>query len=81
GRVNITDDTNTIRYPTFILDGVEFNEGNWYFCVKLILGGAAQIGWATTGFTPMPDNSKGVGEDQFSWCYDGSRGICYHNTS
>ncbi|CAF3325918.1 unnamed protein product [Rotaria socialis] len=81
GRINITDDTNTIRYPTFILDGVEFTEGNWYFCVKLMLGGAAQIGWATTGFTPMPENSKGVGEDQFSWCYDGSRGICYHNTS
>lgn len=81
GRVNITDDTGNIRYPTFILDGLQLSEGNWYFCVKLLLGGAAQIGWATRGFTPSPENSRGVGEDSYSWCYDGSRGTCFHNSS
>ncbi|CAF4710126.1 unnamed protein product [Rotaria sp. Silwood1] len=79
GRVNITDDNGNIRYPTFIVDGIQVSEGKWYFCVKIILGGATQIGWATNGFTPVPENSKGIGDDTFSWGYDGSRGICYHN--
>ncbi|CAF1258882.1 unnamed protein product [Rotaria sordida] len=79
GRVNITDDNGNIRYPTFVVDNIQLSEGKWYFCVKIILGGAAQIGWATNGFTPVPECSKGIGDDAFSWGYDGSRGICYHN--
>ncbi|CAF3090352.1 unnamed protein product [Rotaria sp. Silwood2] len=79
GRVNITDDNGNIRYPTFIVDGIQLSEGKWYFCIKTLLGGAAQIGWATNGFTPVPENSKGIGDDTFSWGYDGSRGTCYHN--
>ncbi|CAF3929639.1 unnamed protein product [Rotaria sp. Silwood2] len=79
GRVNITDDNGNIRYPTFIVDGIELNEGKWYFCVKFLLGGQAQIGWATNGFTPVPDSSQGIGDDQYSWGYDGSQGVCHHN--
>ncbi|CAF0793768.1 unnamed protein product [Rotaria sordida] len=79
GRVNITDDNGNIRYPTFIVDGIELNEGKWYFCVKFLLGGQAQVGWATNGFTPVPDSSQGIGNDQYSWGYDGSQGICHHN--
>ncbi|CAF3719514.1 unnamed protein product [Rotaria sp. Silwood1] len=79
GRVNITDDNGNIRYPTFIVDGIELNEGKWYYCVKFLLGGQAQIGWATNGFNPVPDNLQGIGDDQYSWSYDGSQGVCHHN--
>ncbi|CAF4092810.1 unnamed protein product, partial [Rotaria sordida] len=78
GRVNITNDTGDIRYPTFIPDGIELNEGKWYFCIKLPLGGAAQIGWATKGFNPPLHDSYGVGDDKYSWGFDGSRGVYDH---
>ncbi|CAF2112743.1 unnamed protein product [Rotaria magnacalcarata] len=79
GRINISDETGNIRYRTFILDGIELHEGKWYFCVKLPLGGAAQIGWATNGFNPVQNGSYGVGDDRFSWGFDGARGVYDRN--
>ncbi|CAF1294313.1 unnamed protein product [Adineta steineri] len=73
GRVNISDDSGTILYPTFIMENVQLSEGKWYFCVRIPLGSAAQIGWVTSGFTPVPQHSQGVGEDRYSWGYDESR--------
>ncbi|CAF3356499.1 unnamed protein product [Rotaria socialis] len=79
GRINICDDTGNIRYRTFIPDGIELHEGKWYFCVKLPLGGAAQIGWATNGFNPVQTDDYGVGDDRFSWGFDGARGVYDRN--
>ncbi|CAF4700182.1 unnamed protein product, partial [Rotaria magnacalcarata] len=50
GRVRIINGAGDIQYSTFIPDGIELNEGKWYFCVKFPEGGAAYIGWATKGF-------------------------------
>ncbi|CAF2632885.1 unnamed protein product [Rotaria sp. Silwood2] len=66
GRVNVTGDARDIRYLTFIPNGIELNEGKWYFCVKFPQGGAAQIGWATNGFDPVANGSYGIGYDEFS---------------
>ncbi|CAF5070010.1 unnamed protein product, partial [Rotaria sp. Silwood1] len=62
----------------FILDGIEVNAGKWYFCVRLPLGGAALIGWATNGFNPPLHDSWGIGDDKYSWGFDGSRGVYDH---
>ncbi|CAF4891601.1 unnamed protein product [Rotaria sp. Silwood1] len=75
GRINITDETGDIRYRTFIPEGIELNEGKWYFCIKLPLGGEANIGWATKGFNPSLKNSYGVGDDYFSWGCNGERAV------
>ncbi|CAF3050511.1 unnamed protein product [Rotaria sp. Silwood2] len=75
GRVNITDDTGDIRYSSFILDEIELNEGKWYFCVKFPLGGEANIGWATKGFNPSLHNSYGIGDDAYSWGFNGAKGV------
>ncbi|CAF4919026.1 unnamed protein product, partial [Rotaria sp. Silwood1] len=78
GRVNINDDIGNIRYRTFILDGIEVNAGKWYFCVRLPLGGAALIGWATKGFNPPLHDSWGIGDDKYSWGFDETRGVYDH---
>ncbi|CAF0796987.1 unnamed protein product [Rotaria sordida] len=81
GRVKITDDTGNIYHMTYIIDNINLTEGKWYYCVKLPLGGTARIGWATNGFNLIPDTLKRVGDDEFSWSYDGSSGYCHYYTS
>jgi len=75
GRVNINDDIGNIRYRTFVPADIELNEGKWYFCVRLPLGGVARIGWATKGFNPPLHDSYGIGNDKYSWGFDGSSGV------
>jgi hypothetical protein len=69
--------------------------GNYYYYyeVRLVTGGVAQIGWATapstattettavaaTGFRPSSDNGEGAGDDAFSWAYAPSRELYLHN--
>jgi hypothetical protein len=79
GRVNINDNIGDISYRTFIPDGIELNEGKWYFCVRFPEGGAAIIGWATKGFNPSLHDSYGIGYDKYSWGFDGERGIYDRN--
>ena len=67
------------RFPSFIFENLALSEGNWYYCVKLPVGGLIQIGWATNGFTPESMNGSGIGDDRYSWSFDGSRGTLYHN--
>ena len=74
GRINPTSDNTHVNLPTFILDNVQVSEGNWYFCVRVPMDGV-QVGWATNGFTPRGNDGKGIGDDQYSWSYDGSRAI------
>ena len=41
--------------------------------------GPAQIGWATEGFCPNSAEGHGVGDDKFSWSFDGGRLLKWHN--
>ncbi|CAF3887263.1 unnamed protein product [Adineta steineri] len=77
GRLNFSNTTAATSLATFIIDNLQFNEGKWYFCVRLIEGAFAQIGWATQGF--QPSNTIGIGNDQYSWSYDGYQGMLYNN--
>ncbi|CAF4791086.1 unnamed protein product, partial [Rotaria sp. Silwood2] len=81
GGINLT--TGRIRglFPTFIVDDLQLTEGKWYYCVRLPIGGIVQIGWATTGFSTACFHSIGVGDDKYSWSYDGSRGFLYNDDS
>ncbi|CAF1163990.1 unnamed protein product [Rotaria magnacalcarata] len=49
------------------------------YCVKLPLGSLGQVGWATIGFIVDTSNGIGIGDDGYSWCFDGSRGTSYNN--
>ncbi|CAF3688992.1 unnamed protein product [Rotaria sp. Silwood1] len=77
GRIYMNDNNYHKSFPSFIVENLELNEGNWYYCVKLPLAGLIQIGWATTGFTPKTNEGIGIGDDKYSWSFDGSRGTLY----
>lgn len=49
----------------------------WYY--ELVVGsdGIAQVGFATHGF--MPGTSQGVGDDPYSWGFDGNRLTKWHD--
>ena len=69
-------DNASTSFPTFIFDKLTLSEGKWYYCVRLPLAGVVQIGWATNGFKPM--GGIGVGDDKYSWSYDGERGVFFY---
>jgi hypothetical protein len=62
-----------------------------YFEVKIVSEGVAQIGWADvigvqeesqetpSKFRPSSDSGDGVGDDKYSYGYDGGRGLIFHN--
>ncbi|CAF4681489.1 unnamed protein product, partial [Rotaria sp. Silwood2] len=71
------DGTNTrVSFPTYVFDNLQLSKGNWYYCIRLPVGGVIQIGWATNGFSPS--GSCGIGDDKYSWSYDGSRAVFFH---
>ncbi|CAF3929850.1 unnamed protein product, partial [Rotaria sordida] len=80
GRITPTSGNTHVSFPTFIVDNIRLTEGNWYYCIKFRTAALAQVGWATTGFMPAGDSGRGVGDDKYSWSYDGSRGTLYHQT-
>ncbi|CAF3009938.1 unnamed protein product [Rotaria sp. Silwood2] len=77
GRVNLISENLNTLFVTFIIDNLRLTEGNWYFCIRLLQSTSVQIGWATNGF--KPNHSIGIGNDKYSWSYDGSKGIIYNN--
>ena len=77
GRVSLNLEKTSNRFPSFIIENLQLTEGKWYYCVRLPEGGLAQIGWATDGY--VPGENKGVGDDRYSWSYDGSRGVFFNN--
>ena len=79
GRIVPEYGNTDVGFPTYIIDNLQFSEGKWYFCVRLPVGGVVQIGWATDGFTP--GGSSGVGDDGYSWSYDGSRAVLFNDGS
>ncbi|CAF0824617.1 unnamed protein product [Adineta steineri] len=76
GRVCLISETGNASLATFIIDQLHLTKGNWYFCVRLLESHFAQIGWATTGFNPS--EIIGIGNDTYSWSYDGSQGMLYN---
>ncbi|CAM4831763.1 unnamed protein product [Rotaria magnacalcarata] len=76
GKIAPTSQTARVSFPSFIADNLQLSEGNWYFCVRLPVGGVVQIGWATNGFSPSI--GCGIGDDRFSWSYDGSRAAFFY---
>lgn len=77
GRVLLVSENSNTLFATFIVENLQLTEGNWYFCVRLLESTCARIGWLTNGF--KPGESIGIGQDQYSWSYDGSEGLIYNN--
>ena len=77
GRISLKEEYLHGLFPTFIVENLQVTEGKWYFCVKLPVGGVVQIGWATKGFTPQ--ERIGIGDDEYSWSYGGSRTALLRN--
>lgn len=65
-----------VSFPTFIFNQLRLTEGKWYYCIRLPVAGVVQIGWATNGF--QPSGGVGVGDDKYSWSYDGERGALFY---
>ncbi|CAF1536897.1 unnamed protein product, partial [Didymodactylos carnosus] len=61
-------------------DKHKFN-GKWYYCIKLACDSIIQVGWGTEKFVPNIEQNLGVGDNDYSWSYDGSRGTLYHNAT
>mmetsp|Transcript_12635 Transcript_12635/g.21469 ORF Transcript_12635/g.21469 Transcript_12635/m.21469 type:complete len:303 (-) Transcript_12635:478-1386(-) len=50
-----------------------------YWEIKLETGGLAQVGWADlTRFRPNSESGDGVGDDDASYAFDGSRKLVFH---
>ncbi|CAF4635949.1 unnamed protein product, partial [Rotaria sp. Silwood2] len=77
GRVYLVSENSNALSATFIIENLQLTEGNWYFCIRLLQSTSVRIGWATNGF--KSNHSIGIGNDQYSWSYDGSQGMIYHN--
>ncbi|UJR34786.1 hypothetical protein I4U23_027567 [Adineta vaga] len=76
GRMYLISETGNSSSITFTVDNLRLSHGKWYFCIRLLESRFLQIGWTTNGFNPS--NTIGIGQDQYSWSYDGSQGMLYH---
>jgi hypothetical protein len=47
--------------------------GCWFYEIKIGTSKVIQIGWVLPGFDPNPESGLGVGDDAFSYAYDGRR--------
>jgi len=84
-RINVTGDGLVVNNPGNNFDSVKGNvklrSGKWYYEARLDSYGMVQIGWCTSEFKPNTSAGTGVGGDQFSWAYDGSRQQKWHGGS
>eukprot|EP00551_Chaetoceros_affinis_P004204 CAMPEP_0203663672 /NCGR_PEP_ID=MMETSP0090-20130426/1222_1 /ASSEMBLY_ACC=CAM_ASM_001088 /TAXON_ID=426623 /ORGANISM="Chaetoceros affinis, Strain CCMP159" /LENGTH=742 /DNA_ID=CAMNT_0050526663 /DNA_START=72 /DNA_END=2300 /DNA_ORIENTATION=- len=87
--------TSAILLSLSLLNGNDNSSGantGLYYEVTVKTCGIAQIGWAlipkingglklpaTEGFAPNSDTGDGVGDDSFSYGFDGSRGLAFHD--
>eukprot|EP01052_Picozoa_sp_SAG31_P071026 SAG31_NODE_29919_length_388_cov_0.719723_1_plen_55_part_01 len=46
-------------------------------CLATLISDAPAVGFATEGFSASANT--GVGDDDFSWAYDGDRELKWHN--
>ncbi|KDO20041.1 hypothetical protein SPRG_14189 [Saprolegnia parasitica CBS 223.65] len=47
--------------------------GRWFYEIRIGTSKVIQIGWVLPGFDPNPESGLGVGDDAFSYAYDGRR--------
>ncbi|CAM4811668.1 unnamed protein product [Rotaria magnacalcarata] len=79
GRIHMTSQNQHGAFPSFIVENLQLSHGNWYYCIRLSTAGLVQMGWATAGFAPESGEGQGIGDDTYSWSFDGSRGTLYNN--
>ncbi|KAH9089407.1 hypothetical protein LEN26_019190 [Aphanomyces euteiches] len=53
--------------------------GAWFYEVRIGTSKVIQIGWVLPGFDPNPESGLGVGDDSYSYAYDGRRKKKWHN--
>ncbi|XP_038070409.1 RING finger and SPRY domain-containing protein 1-like [Patiria miniata] len=58
---------------TFCVDA-----GIWYYEVRVITDGVMQIGWATKNSKFLNQEGYGIGDDEFSFSYDGCRQLLWY---
>lgn len=52
--------------------------GLWYYEVTLLTAGVMQIGWATKDSKFLNHEGYGIGDDEYSYAYDGCRQLIWH---
>jgi hypothetical protein len=60
---------------------VGVSSGRWYYQISMPHASLMQLGWVSQGFTCDIVTGTGVGDDKFSWAYDGNRLKKWHNGS
>lgn len=69
--------TASSHFPTVRLSHVGVDSGMtggpWYYEVTLLTGGLMQLGWAGSLFRCSPVQGRGVGDNRYSWAFDGFR--------
>jgi Replication stress response SDE2 C-terminal/SPRY domain/Silencing defective 2 N-terminal ubiquitin domain len=79
GRWRLQSDGNFSTIGIFLHDTTTTTQKMiYYYEIYLVSGGLCQVGWATRGFRPDSEQGYGVGDDERSWSYDGSRAIKLH---
>ena len=71
------------NFGTFgiVLDTAKLDEkASYYWEIRLVTGGLCQVGWASGKFDPHSETGDGVGDDAYSYAYDGSRKIVLHKS-
>ena len=65
-------------FASFTLPALAASTGRWYYEAVIVEKGITQIGWATPMFSGSPMGGMGVGDDLFSWAWDGVRQCIWH---
>ena len=66
-------------FPSVKAQHLCVDSGKWYYECHLLTPGCMQIGWVTPNYTGDASQGNGVGDDTFSWAYDGYRQLRWHN--
>nr|XP_039254310.1 RING finger and SPRY domain-containing protein 1-like [Styela clava] len=54
------------------------DRGVWFYEVTVVTSGVMQIGWATKHSKFLNHDGFGIGDDEFSYAYDGCRQLCWY---
>lgn len=54
------------------------SSGVWYYEVTILTAGVMQIGWATKDSKFLNHEGYGIGDDEYSYAYDGCRQLTWH---
>merc|ERR1712166_1575330 len=66
-------------FPSVKAQHLCVDSGKWYYECHLLTPGCMQIGWVAPNYTGDASQGNGVGDDTFSWAYDGYRQLRWHN--